>query len=272
MGRNGKVGNLINMMRVARHDVLVIADSDIHATPGTLCSVVDALSQPGVGLVTALYSGLPATPSLVGRMGAAYINHEFLTGTLLARALGRQDCLGAIMALRRDTLDRVGGLEALRDHVADDALLGQLVREQKLSVALADTIPATTVTESTLPALCAHELRWMRTTKSVAPVGFALSSVRYSLFWAVLMLLASGAAAWAFAVFAAVWLLRFALAHSIDRMLRVAMPLTIWSLPLRDWLSVMTIVASYGSNRVAWRGQQHHVTSFARPAMQPGKG
>ena len=70
-GRNGKVGNLLNMMKRARHDVLVVADSDIHAPPDTLRSIAAALDQPGVGLVTALYTGLPATPSLVAQIGAA---------------------------------------------------------------------------------------------------------------------------------------------------------------------------------------------------------
>ena len=46
----------------------------------------------------------------------------------LARAMGRRDCLGATMAIRRDMLTRVGGLAALKDHLADDNVLGQLVR------------------------------------------------------------------------------------------------------------------------------------------------
>ncbi len=68
---------------------------------------------------------------IAGRaLGAAQINHSFLPGALLARALGRQDCLGATMALTRETLERVGGLHALAHHLADDAVLGQLVRAQ----------------------------------------------------------------------------------------------------------------------------------------------
>ena len=59
-GRNRKVGNLINMMPAARHDVLVIADSDVHVRPDYLDRLVAALEQPGVGLVTTLYAGLPA--------------------------------------------------------------------------------------------------------------------------------------------------------------------------------------------------------------------
>ena len=271
-GRNGKVGNLLNMVRVARNEVIVIADSDIHAEPTTLRSVVAALQRPGVGLVTTLYTGLPATPSLAGALGAAYINHTFLPGALLARSMGRQDCLGAIMTLERRTLERIGGLEALSDHLADDALLGRLVRAQGLSIALADAIPATTVPETTLPALIAHELRWMRTIKSVAPVGFILSVFQYPLFWATLMLLADPDDPYVWLGVAGMWLLRGILAQSYDRLLHTTRRLPMWCLPFRDVLSVATMVASYGSNRVAWRGQEYRVTSFSEAVLQPGKG
>ncbi len=46
-GRNRKVGNLINMMAAARHDVLVIADSDVHAAPDYLTRIVAALEPAG---------------------------------------------------------------------------------------------------------------------------------------------------------------------------------------------------------------------------------
>ena len=149
-GPNRKVGNLINMLPAAKHDVLVVADSDLHVAPDWLRRLVAALGAPGVGLVTTVYTGLPAPPLPRGRgrsergcrlLGALQINHYFLPGALLARALGRQDCLGATMMLRRDILERVGGFPALVDHLADDNVLGRLVQQLGLNVALADTRP-----------------------------------------------------------------------------------------------------------------------------------
>ena len=263
-GSNGKVSNLINMLPAARHEVLVIADSDIHAAPGYLREVVSRLLEPDVGLVTTLWAGHTATQTLAGRLGAAFINRDFLPGAALGRAFGRQDCLGATMALTRATLDRVGGFAALASHVADDAILGKLVRAQGLEVALADTIPATTVPETTLPDLFAHELRWARTVRSVEPVGFALTSLQYPLFWAALAVGLSGGAPWAWTALCGAWLVRGLIAHGFDRVLRVASPLTIWCLPLRDLLSMAVLAASYGSDRVAWRGQEHRVTRLTQ--------
>ncbi len=259
-GRNRKVGNLINMMQAARHDVLVIADSDVHAAPDYLSHIADALMGDGVGLATTLYAGLPSSPSLAGSLGATAITHGFLPGALMARALGRQDCLGATMALRRETLEAVGGFEAIVHDLADDAMLGRLVRAQGLSVSLAATVPATTVPETGLAPLLSHELRWGRTILSIVPVQFALSAVQYPLAWALLCLAFSGGEEWGVAVFLAAWAARAAIGRGIDRSLALsqsglASAVPIWLLPLRDLLSVAVVVASYASDQVRWRGQ-----------------
>ena len=183
-GTNPKVGNLINMLPSALHDILVIADSDVHARPDYLRHLAAALARPGVGLVTTLYSGLPAIPCVASLLGATQITHGFLPGALLGRALGRHDCLGATMCLNRETLSQIGGLEALRDHLADDNVLGRLVLAEGLDVVLADTIVATTVAERRISALWRHELRWARTIRTLEPVAFAASVLQYPLFLA----------------------------------------------------------------------------------------
>lgn len=255
-GVNHKVANLCNMFGTAKHDTLVIADSDIHAAPDYLGHLVDALAVPGVGLVTTLYAGLPATGGIAGALGASQVNHTFLPGALLARALGRQDCLGASMALTRQTLQDVGGLTALSQHLADDAVLGRLVVERGLNVALAATIPQTTIPETTVGALLEHELRWARTIRSLVPVGFALSIMQFPIVWAALAVAFAEGQSWAWAVFAVAWSARAGMACAMDRALGVVPhPLALWWMPARDLMSVAVIAASYRTNRVAWRGQ-----------------
>jgi ceramide glucosyltransferase len=265
-GSNHKIANLINMLPAAKHEVLVIADSDVHCAPDYLERIVAALDTPGTGLVTTLYAGLAATPSLAARLGATWINHSFLPGALVARGLGRQDCLGATMALRRETLEAIGGLPALADHLADDFVLGALVRQQRLAVRLADTVPATTVPEATLAALFRHELRWARTIRTLVPVQFVLSALQYPLFWAALAVPLAGGALWALGLFLVAWAIRAAAARGIDLALGLAKsglatPAPIWLLPLRDLMSVFVILASHGSDRVEWRGQVLHAAS-----------
>jgi ceramide glucosyltransferase len=282
-GANGKVGNLINMLPAARHAVLAIADSDLHVRPDYLTRLLAALAEPGIGLVTTLYAGLPATDCLAARLGATQITHTFLPGALLARALGRQDCLGATMVLRRETLARIGGLEALVDHLADDNALGRLVAGLGLAVRLAGTVPATTVPETTLRALLRHELRWARTIRALAPAPFAASVLQYPLVWAMLAILLSAGAAWAFALFAAAWTIRAVLARGIDRSLTpllpgVAIATPVWLLPLRELMSVVVLVGGFTGSRVDWRGHALNADgpvavpppSAPRPPRNPG--
>jgi ceramide glucosyltransferase len=259
-GPNRKVGNLINMLPAAKHDILVISDSDVHVAPDWLRRLAASLAQPGVGLVTTVYTGRPA--SGMAALGAMQINHYFLPGALLARAMGRQDCLGATMMLRRATLERAGGLPALVNHLADDNVLGRLVQRQGLTVALADTVPATTVAEATVRALWRHELRWARTIRALEPVQFAASVLQYPLAWAGLAVLLSGVAPWSLVWLAAAWGVRALAALGVGRALGLAKQGPLWLLPVRELMSVGVMLASYAGRRVDWRGQTMQAEGF----------
>jgi ceramide glucosyltransferase len=324
-GANRKVGNLINMLPAAKYDVLVIADSDIHARPDYLTRLVAALQQPAVGLVTTLYAGLPvrspglqqlglgkpleacariglsrppinprqacaaatsanssvdqaAKVCLASRLGATQITHGFLPGAVLARALGREDCLGATMCLRREDLERIGGFHALVDHLADDNVLGRRIHALGLRVALAQTVPLTTVPEATVRALFRHELRWARTIRALEPIGFAASVLQYPLAWALLAVGVAGGALWSIGVCCLAWVLRAVAAAIVDRALTplwqqersggdnaaLAFRCPVWLLPLRDILSVAVMLASYGGRHVDWRG---HGLQADRPPL-----
>ncbi|MCQ8279758.1 bacteriohopanetetrol glucosamine biosynthesis glycosyltransferase HpnI [Acetobacteraceae bacterium KSS8] len=267
-GPNRKIGNLINMLSSARHDILVMSDSDIHAEPNYLRAVSTALHRPGVGLVTTLYGGIPADGSLARRLAAAQVNHNFLPGVLMSRLLGRQDCLGATMALRRETLEAVGGLAVLSPHLADDSALGQAVRATGAAIAIADTMTRTTVSDAALGAMYAHELRWGRTVRSVEPVGYALSAIQLPLFWASLAVLAAPAAGWSWGVLIGVWLWRAATARMIDGVVRSQPTLSGALLPLRDWISALVMVNSFRGGTVAWRGHVISVPARSRIAAR----
>jgi len=263
------------MLPAAKHDVLAIADSDLHVRPDYLTRMAAALDQPGTGLVTTLYAGLPASPALPARFGATQITHTFLPGALLARTLGRQDCLGATMMLRRETLTRIGGLQALVNHLADDNVLGSLVRAQGFSVVLADTVVATTVPETSFAALWRHELRWARTIRTLVPGEFAASALQYPLFWAALAIPLAGATAWTWAAFCFAWVIRALAATGVDRALAaplqgLAFSCPVWLLPLRDWLSIGVLLASYAGRRVDWRGVSMQADTPPPPQRSEG--
>jgi ceramide glucosyltransferase len=273
-GSNRKISSLMNMLPAARHDTLVFSDSDVHVAPDYLDQIVAALDLPRTGLVTTLSVGRLVRPTLVSRLAASHMRHCFLPGVLLARWGGRQDCLGTTMALRRDTLGRVGGLSVLADHVADDNVLGQLVAALGLRVTLARTITAATVAESTFTELWHHELRWARTIGALFPLTFASSAVQFPLFWAALACLVAPGRPEFLTVLAAALILRAWAARSIDGLLaaRFAVPSQrglLALLAVRDVLSVLIVAASFLGRSVVWRGRVLRASGFRAPAPAP---
>jgi ceramide glucosyltransferase len=261
-GPNRKVSNLINMLPFARHDILVISDSDLHLPSHYLDSLMIEMEKPGAGLVTSLYVGLPASPgSWAAVLGATQINHQFLPGVLLSRAMGRQDCLGSTAMFRRDTLERTGGFPALLQLLAEDNVLGQRVRDLGLTIELADVVPSATVPEPTFMPLWRHEIRWTRTIRELAPLSLCASTMQYPLFWSLVAVALSGGAVWSMALFLVSWFVRAACARGIDgaladRLVRPAVATPLRLLPVRDLLSVIEIVASFWVDEVTWRGHR----------------
>lgn len=269
-GGNRKIANLINMWPEAKHEVVVLADSDVHVRPQFLERMVAALDQPGVGVATTLYAGVPTGQAAASAFGAAQINHFFLGGVLLGRLLGRQDCLGAAVALRRSTLMRIGGLPALLPHLADDAMLGRLVRGLGLRVALAPGVVVTTVSEETLGALFHHELRWARTIRALEPFTYATTVLQFPVLWALLTWPASGFRLWPLGLIAVVWGLRaWTMRAFAGQLGRGAF--SGWLLPVREIFSLIVLCTSYFGNRVVWRGSSMAAT-MDRPRLKAGSG
>ena len=268
-GKNRKIGNLINMLPVTRHDILLIADADMHVPASYARAVVTALQGPTIGLVTTLYTGLAGRETLAAQIGVAQINHGFLPAAALARWLGRQDCLGATMALRRDTLSAIGGLPALVEHLADDNVLGQRVKARGYRIGFAPVIPATGVVETVFRDLWLHRLRWARTIRSLVPLAYFGVVLQFPLFWAALALALGGFSTLGLIGFGCALLLRYGVARWLEAALRVRTLATPWSLLAADWVAAALFLASFFGDRVEWRGTVLQADS-GRP--KPGAG
>src|SRR5262249_36934075 len=127
-GNSSKVSNLVNMMPLARHDYLVISDSDVRVSPDYLGRVIAPLLDEGVGIVSCLYHGRPR-PGAWSLLGSLFINEWFIPSVRVAALFGsRSFAFGATIALRRETLAQVGGFAAIANQLPDDYRLGELTR------------------------------------------------------------------------------------------------------------------------------------------------
>ena len=269
VGSNLKVANLENMLPAARRDVIVIADSDMRVTPDYLAVLAAALAEPGTGLVTCLYKGMPIG-GLWSELAALHINFGFLPGALAGDALGvGGGCFGATIALRREVLERIGGFARLRNELADDHRMGSAVRRLGRAVVLSRYIVENRVSESSLASVWRHELRWARTSRMMAPLGFAGSIITHTAPLAVIAAVIAGTAAgWGIA--AASLALRWGSAVLIAR--RLDLPRRgLWLLPLRDALSFVVFVCSFFGRSVLWRDQLFRIEAGGRMSVEGDK-
>ena len=255
-GANAKVSNLINMLPQARHDVLVLSDSDIAVSRLWLAQVTGALSRPGVGIVSCLYTGEPGQGgeklwSALGAMGSSY---DFLPNAVVGTSLGlASPCMGSTIALRRETLDEVGGFAAFVNRLADDYEMGAAVRARGYTLAIPALGVGHTAAEHSLTGLFRHELRWTRTIRMVNRGGHLGSFVTHGFAFAVMAALLLDFNTVSLGVLGFTLVARLLLKYRIDGLFGTfAGPY--WLLPLRDMLSFVVFVTSLFGETVHWRG------------------
>lgn len=262
-GNNFKISNLINMQVQARHDMLVMADSDAFVGRDYLASVTAPLLDRKVGLVTCAYRGVP-TAGIWSRLGAMYINEWYVPSIVLAWLFGYDGYVsGQTMCIRQETLTDLGGLQTIADYLADDHQLGERVRGLGLRIVLSPYMVAGEHYEQNLESLIRHELRWMRTIHILKPWSFRLIFLTFSFPLAVfgISMVSLGTryrgAAWVLFGISAVG--RLAL-HFIHRWRGEQPRLSdFWLLPLRDILLCWIWLRSLFISRVTWRGNEFHV-------------
>ncbi len=182
-GVNLTVSNLINLLQHARHEVIVIEDSDIAVPPDYLHTVSAPLLSGQVGLVTCLYCAR-RVGEVWARLGALFIDEWFVPSVHVARAAGaRRFGFGATLALRRGTLDAIGGFHERKDCVVDDFWLAEYVRELGLRTHVFELTVTTDVSECDLPSLWLRETRWLHTIRSINPLGFAFLFITFTSPW-----------------------------------------------------------------------------------------
>jgi ceramide glucosyltransferase len=257
-GSNPKISNLINMMAAAKHDVLVMADSDMEVGPDYLARIVAELQRPGVGAVTCVYHGVP----LSGRWSthaALGINSHFLPNVVTAVTLHLdRPCFGSTIAISRSLLSRIGGLSAFADQLADDYEIGEAVRAAGYEVAIPPFTLGHACFHERLRGLLARELRAARTVRGIAPLGYAGAFVTHPFPLALAGTLLGGE--YGLVVAAAALACRFALCICAERAFQLPRQ-PYWLIPSRDLLSFGVYVWSFFGMRVQWRGSRYRVAA-----------
>lgn len=264
-GANGKVGNLINAFASARHDIIVITDSDVRVGPGYLRATIAPFAEPKVGLVTNLYRS--AGGGLAAAVEALGFTTEMIPNVLAARQLeGLSFALGASMACRRAALLQIGGFPALVEYLADDYQLGNRIARAGWQLELSPEFVECHSRGETLRQVLSRQLRWCRTMRVSRPGGYLLSGLTQPFWGVVALLLSAGMSAGALSATALLFLcramasLQFSRRYVRDNLL----PRYLWLLPLRDALYSVCWGLSFLGRSISWRGESFRLEPGGR--------
>jgi ceramide glucosyltransferase len=252
---NAKVFSLAGMFDRARHELLVMSDSDIRVTPGFLASIAAEFADPKIALATCPYRAV-AGRSLWSRLEAEGMNTEFLAGLLVARMLeGVKFAVGPTIAARKAALQAIGGFNLLKDYLAEDFVMGKLAADAGFGVILSRSIVEHRIGSESLRPNLSHRLRWARSTRRSRPLGYIGQLFTYPL--SLALLLVALHPAWWLALPVA-WVFRIAAAWATARWILRA-PLNWILLAVQDLLSFVLWIAGFFGNTIVWRGRRYYL-------------
>ena len=261
---NAKICSLETMYVQATTSYLVISDSDVHVDPSYLREVVRPLIDERVGLVTCLYRGVP-TGGAWSTLEALGMSVEMTSGVLVANMLeGMQFALGPTMAVRKDALEKAGGMGALADYCADDYVLGKRVFEAGYAVLLSKHAIDHVVINRTFRESVLHQVRWMKSTRFSRPAGHIGAGLTYAMPFGVLGLIAAvsaGHIVLGAGLFAGAALNRLVMAI-VAGWLVVRDPRSFkycWLYPVRDFTGFCYWCASFFGNTIVWRNETYRL-------------
>ena len=261
---HAKVYSLARMLAAARYDLLVMSDSDIRVCSGLLSRVAAEFAVGPDGTQTALatcpYRAV-AGSSVWSQLEAVGMNTTFWQGVLTARLLdGMKFAVGPTIVARRAAIEAIGGIERVKDYIAEDFDLGRLVDEAGYRVILSSYVIEHRIGSESLAKNFEHRIRWGRTSRRSRPAGYIGQVFMHPLPIALILAIAAPGA---WPVVALAVAIRYASAWVTARMVLNAR--VDWLLlPLDDVLGLFFWFAGFFGDTITWRGRTYRIDRQGR--------
>jgi ceramide glucosyltransferase len=261
IGASDKVNKLCRMVREARHDIVIVSDSDVRVEQGFIRAVVTPFSDPKVGGVTCLYRGL-TDGGFAADLEALGNSADFAPGVLVARYLGELDfMLGAVMATTKKHLAEIGGFESLADYFCDDYELGNRIASRGYRVVLSRFPVDIVYPRETIGEAFRHQLRWNLSIRFSRPWGHLGLILSQGLPWAVLAATVAPSRLLAVCYLAGYFGCRtwVAVVVGVEGMKDRLALRKIWMLVPRDAFAFIVWLSSFFPQGIHWRDRQFRV-------------
>ncbi len=265
-GTNGKINNMMGGLRHARHDLLVISDSDVRLKPDYLKTIVAPLRDPNVGCACTLYKAACAG-SWFEKLEQLTLNADFIPNVIFAHISGiTKFCLGASTALRRSTLAEIGGLEGLADYLVEDFEMGRRILAAGKKIQIVPYLVDTIVDLKSPAQWWGHLVYWDQNNRAARPWAYFATILIRAVPCALIYALARLGNPVGLAVLAGSLFLRMTTAAAILKWGlgdREGLKNIAW-LPLRDVVSLVSWFLAYVKRTTIWRGSEFILTADGR--------
>lgn len=265
-GPNYKVGNLIGAIRKAKFDTVIISDSDIRVGPDYLTRIVSAFRQEGADVVTCLYRST-RIGNIPSALHALTIQTDFIPNVIMGYELeGISYAFGATICTSKTVINKFGGLEPIRDYLADDYQIGYLARQKGFEVHLSKHLIDHHSPFADFSDYFFHQLRWAVTQRVCRPWGYFASGITHGVSLATIFLFINGFSLLASAVFTMTLMVRLLCFNFLNRRAihNAEAARYAWLIPVRDWLSSLIWCISLFTDRVRWQQRRFRVVRGGR--------
>ena len=273
-GLNPKVCNLKGALDTAKHDTIVQSDANVRFRPGFLRQVVGEFVAEQASLQGCLVVG-----SGERSPGAALENLQlsaFIAPAMCAALVfGRTTCIvGKTEVYRRSELERLGGMEIVKDMLLEDFVLGKTYRKAGKKLLLSRLATYNVNVTSSLGAFFNRHTRWLIMAAVVSKPALlaelfsnplALSLAAWAASGFELRLLAAPASVAVLKTTVDAWAVRF----MRGRGMKLGHCLLS---PVRDLLHLAIWVHSAFTRTTQWRGRRFRLGPDTRIIPLPDAG
>lgn len=260
IGLNPKVNNLSNMYPHATGEIIFISDSNTCVEKDFLTKIVQEFTDEKLGLVTATIRG-ERSRKLTALMENIHLN-TFVASIVHAASYvaNVQIVIGKSILIRKEVLDKIGGLFAFRNYLAEDHIMGLKVKEISYKVKIVPLIIKNVNENWTLQNFLNRQKRWAIIRYKIEPLFYLLEIFTNVSFFSLLLLIEKFD----------LWYISI-IAISIKMILDVLIAKTIkfniklaeaFIIPIKDILIALVWFIPLFHNRINWRNTKLKVNKL----------
>lgn len=272
-GLNPKVNNLIPAYKRAKHDLILISDSNVRVEKDYLADISHYMDDPSVGLVSNMIRGVSGR-SLGALMENLHLN-SFIVGSVcfLDKYLKMPCVVGKSMLMRKAELEAIGGFRSVKDFLAEDYIIGERIHALGKRVVLSSHLINNVNEYWGVKRFINRHTRWGKLRWQIGGAKYFSELACNAVFMSFMPMVIMPISKASLLLPATVGALKIVHAFYIGKKLRAEInPLLYLLSPVKDLIIGFIWFVPILSNTVAWRGNRYIIGKNSMLSPYPEKG